>query len=170
MARPEKGFQFFRRRGIMGLPRKGTENCLQFCKNFFHNFFSLSPQGDGNSSTVYHVTFSGRISTYPRKGTETVLPFVLRTHLLHFNLSPQGDGNNLMMERTDLALNFNLSPQGDGNLGFQAQRQHATGISTYPRKNPLRRCAPALPKGELLQLPFTCTKLPLSGELARRKP
>ena len=28
-------------------------------------------------------------------------------------------------------------------------------ISTYPRKNPLRRCAPALPKGELLQLPFT---------------
>ena len=33
-----------------------------------------------------------------------------------------------------VAKDFNLSPQGDGNLGFQAQRQHATGISTYPRK------------------------------------
>lgn len=40
----------------------------------------------------------------------------------------------------------------------------------FSPQNPLRRCAPALPKGELLQLLLLCTKLPLSGELARRKP
>ena len=50
MARPEKGFQFFRRRGIMGLPRKGTETS------------AISLDGEWMP-----------ISTYPRKGTETMV-------------------------------------------------------------------------------------------------
>ena len=37
-------------------------------------------------------------------------------------------------------------------------------IAIYPRKNPLRRYAPALPKGELLQLPLPGDKLPLRGK------
>ena len=113
-----------------------------------------------------------KISTYPRKGTETLFYKDCQTCRLDFNLSPQGDGNIFPLSLIETLTDFNLSPQGDGNFDlddfltvavtFQlipargrkpnqiVLSRQALAISTYPRKNPLRRCAPALPKGELL--------------------
>ena len=110
-------------------------------------YFNLSPQGDGNGTNA--VTFqTGQ----------------------HFNLSPQGDGNGTQTESLMIDLIFQLIPaRGRKPLLHPVRAAGLNNFNLSPQ-NPLRRCAPALPKGELFQLPLPCTKLPLSGELARRKP
>ena len=65
MARPEKSFQLFRRHGIMGLPRKGTET----------------------SSAVGQV-LATQISTYPREGMETPVKPLASCHYQTFQLLP----------------------------------------------------------------------------------
>ena len=110
------------------------------------------------------------ISTYPRKGTETALVNHLVPEVLDFNLSPQGDGNGTQTESLMIDLIFQLIPaRGRKPLLHPVRAAGLNNFNLSPQ-NPLRRCAPALPKGELFQLPLPCTKLPLSGELARRKP
>ena len=184
MARPEKGFQFFRRRGIMGLPRKGTETFpIRPLLCNLHEF-QLIPARGRKRKRIDHCIIDLTISTYPRKGTETAEPptgsaaLYISTyprkgtetecgHCSHhsygyFNLSPQGDGNSKHPDVSVAIRDFNLSPQGDGNSVLTSVAVASTSFNLSP-KNPLRRCAPALPKGELFRLPLPCTKLPLRG-------
>ena len=117
-------------------------------------YFNLSPQGDGNPTTSALLPIALRfqlipargrkqkllrnypqqpvISTYPRKGTETIDIADFFSISFYFNLSPQGDGNKIAGINTFVQNIFQLIPA-----------------------NPLRRCAPAFPKGELFQLPLT---------------
>ena len=69
MARPEKGFQLFHRRGIMGLPRKGTKTSLP-C----------------------HQSPCTRFQLLPARGRK-LDAHVVGVRSIDFNLSPQGDGN-----------------------------------------------------------------------------
>ena len=92
MARPEKGFQFFHRRGIMGSSRKGTITSPAGCSLGRKRYCSLSPQGDdntwsgGKSQWMEYCSLSpqggdnlcdvprmtvARIAAYPRKGAKT---------------------------------------------------------------------------------------------------
>ena len=111
--------------------------------------FNLSPQGDGNYLTLKSSDMVW-ISTYPRKGTETSC-FQPRPYpTAYFSLSPQGDGNLFTPSVSFAAMTFQLIPARGRKLNCLRTTYIKLRISTYPRKNPLRRCAPALPKGELL--------------------
>ena len=173
---PRKGTetQPNRRRGRKNLqistyPRKGTEtqNTSSLMKNIR---FQLIP---ARGRKHFHLSIEIMmciISTYPRKGTETALVNHLVPEVLDFNLSPQGDGNGTQTESLMIDLIFQLIPaRGRKPLLHPVRAAGLNNFNLSPQ-NPLRRCAPALPKGELFQLPLPCTKLPLSGELARRKP
>ena len=70
MARPEKGFQFFCRRGIMGLPRKGTETRCR-PRLYLTTGFQLIPARGRKPINEPVFASQAVISTYPRKGTET---------------------------------------------------------------------------------------------------
>ena len=70
MARPEKGFQFFRRRGIMGLPHKGTETRCR-PRIYLTTGFQLIPARGRKPINEPVFASQAVISTYPRKGTET---------------------------------------------------------------------------------------------------
>ena len=70
MARPEKGFQFFRRRGIMGLPHKGTETRCR-PRLYLTTGFQLIPARGRKPINEPVFASQAVISTYPRKGTET---------------------------------------------------------------------------------------------------
>ena len=70
MVRPEKGFQFFRRRGIMGLPRKGTETRCR-PRLYLTTGFQLIPARGRKPINEPVFASQAVISTYPRKGTET---------------------------------------------------------------------------------------------------
>ena len=110
-------------------------------------YFNLSPQGDGNILLGSPLHEDTSISTYPRKGTETRVLNLFYEEILYFNLSPQGDGNS-------------ASP-----VAFAS-----AAISTYPRKT-LSGAARQLSRRESFSsCHLPCTKLSLSGELARRKP
>ena len=155
MARPEKGFQFFRRRGIMELPRKGTETgCCQW-RVAGQLDFNLSPQGDGNISsddnfkTLSHFNLSPQgdgnlyaqpsaypfatISTYPRKGTVTIVPPSTSPIFLFQLLPARGRKRNHKNCSCRRGKYFNLSPQGDGNIVLLVVVGKSI-ISTYPRK------------------------------------
>ena len=114
------------------IPVRGRklENLLQELTEAFD--FNLSPQGDGNS----------KVAMNPLGWT-------------NFNLSPQGDGNLFTPSVSFAAMTFQLIPARGRKLNCLRTTYIKLRISTYPRKNPLRRCAPALPKGELFQLPLT---------------
>ncbi len=154
---------------ISTYPRKGTETylLLWLMKNIR---FQLIP---ARGRKHFHLSIEIMmciISTYPRKGTETALVNHLVPEVLDFNLSPQGDGNGTQTESLMIDLIFQLIPaRGRKPLLHPVRAAGLNNFNLSPQ-NPLRRCAPALPKGELFQLPLPCTKLPLSGELARRKP
>ena len=156
-------------RAISTYPRKGTETylLLWLMKNIR---FQLIP---ARGRKHFHLSIEIMmciISTYPRKGTETALVNHLVPEVLDFNLSPQGDGNGTQTESLMIDLIFQLIPaRGRKPLLHPVRAAGLNNFNLSPQ-NPLRRCAPALPKGELFQLPLPCTKLPLSGELARRKP
>ena len=161
--------QGFKEMLISTYPRKGTETylLLWLMKNIR---FQLIP---ARGRKHFHLSIEIMmciISTYPRKGTETALVNHLVPEVLDFNLSPQGDGNGTQTESLMIDLIFQLIPaRGRKPLLHPVRAAGLNNFNLSPQ-NPLRRCAPALPKGELFQLPLPCTKLPLSGELARRKP
>ena len=137
MARPEKGFQFFRRRGIMGLPRKGTETRCR-PRLYLTTGFQLIPARGrkpinepvfasqavistyprkGTETCSHRPTRSTlHISTYPRKGTETTLLSLRIIQNRKFQLIPaRGRKPHRNCIFSDGITNFNLSPQGDGN-------------------------------------------------------
>ena len=165
-------------------PRKGTETHSILESNSKKSHYNLSPQGDGNSIELILAAYV-EITTYPRKGTVTPrLPCQICNDG-NYNLSPQGDGNFVPLRGFSGLIALQLIPARGRKLpaGYVHDRVH--DITAYPRKgtvtlsvsseeqvsenynlslqNPLRRCAPALPKGELFQLPLPCTKLPLRG-------
>ena len=112
--------------------------------------------------------------------------------LCYFNLSPQGDGNPDCLPYNPYHTNFNLSPQGDGNLTSLRLRSRVLTFQLIPARG--RKLEYARVKNNLLVFQLIpvktlsgaarrlsrresfsgchlpCTKLPLSGELARRKP
>ena len=91
-----------------------------------------------------------RISTYPRKGTET-METILIPIVIPFQLIPaRGRKHGLCGNLYELRIRFQLIPARGRKLNCLRTTYIKLRISTYPRKNPLRRCAPALPKGELL--------------------
>ena len=121
---------------------------------------------------------SFQISTYLRKGTETTFLRHQCCYKRHFNLSPQGDGNVAMNPLGWTKLRFQLIPvrgrkhkEDDSGFYFAELFQLIPARGRKRRRNlpvihniihfnlspqnPLRRCAPALPKGELFQLPLT---------------
>ena len=133
MARPEKGFQFFRRRGIMELPRKGTETgCCQW-RVAGQLDFNLSPQGDGNLYAQPSAYPFATISTYPRKGTVTIVPPSTSPIFLFQLLPARGRKRNHKNCSCRRGKYFNLSPQGDGNIVLLVVVGKSI-ISTYPRK------------------------------------
>ena len=148
------------------IPAKGTETFLISDHLELTGNFNLSPQGDGNLDACPHNHGGTRISTYPRKGTETSRWSGTRSDDPISAYPRKGDGNIKKMIPDFTSLNyFNLSPQRGRKPNQIVLSRQALAISTYPRKNPLRRCAPALPKGAF-RCHLPCTKLPLSGELA----
>ena len=105
------------------------------------------PRKGTETNTFLVVLPMENITTYPRKGTVTEKRFLLIIDIVITTYPRKGTVTLSVSSEEQVSENYNLSLQ-----------------------NPLRRCAPALPKGELFRLPLPCTKLPLSGELARRKP
>ena len=109
-------------------------------------------------------------STYPRKGTET------GRHSHHtslsdiFQLIPARGRKPKLRLRLARDLFISTYPR-KGTETFQSLRGDAfLRISTYPRKT-LSGAARQLSRRESFSsCHLPCTKLPLSGELARRKP
>ncbi len=153
-------------------PQGDGNSKVMFCSLGSVPDFNLSPQGDGNSfsldNNIARTTFQliparGRkpklrlrlardlfISTYPRKGTETIFLARNLISLVKFQLIPargrKRDADRIVDDRFDIST----YPRKGTETARCRGRSGEHRISTYPRKNPLRRCAPALPKGELL--------------------
>ena len=134
------------------------------------------------------------ISTYPRKGTETSMGFAAFASKLIFQLIPaRGRKHGFIRSNRATAFYFNLSPQGDGNrllmsilstnMKFQLipargrkpnTKDHILKIIVAFQLIPVKTLSGAarqLSRRESFSsCHLPCTKLPLSGELARRKP
>ena len=107
MARPEKGFQFFRRRGIMGLPHKGTETRCR-PRLYLTTGFQLIPARGRKPINEPVFASQAVISTYPRKGTETCYGHCTRNRVRRFQLIPARgrklNGDNLRRNLTKFQL------------------------------------------------------------------
>ena len=153
MARPEKGFQFFRRRGIMGLPHKGTETRCR-PRLYLTTGFQLIPARGRKPINDPVFASQAVISTYPRKGTETSaisldgewMPIstyprkgtetgrvLHRIHSTGFQLIPARGRKLYSFSFFTCIIYFNSSPQGDGNAADFLLKPNII-ISTYPRK------------------------------------
>ena len=176
---------------ISTYPRKGTETylLLWLMKNIR---FQLIP---ARGRKHFHLSIEIMmciISTYPRKGTETALVNHLVPEVLDFNLSPQGDGNGTQTESLMIDLIFQLIPARGRKPEMKASRTRFNRFQLIPARG--RKLEYARVKNNLLVFQLIpvktlsgaarrlsrresfsgchlpCTKLPLSGELARRKP
>ena len=96
----------------------------------------------------------------PARGRKLVL-LALSVFDPYFNLSPQGDGNHLIRGMTLISSPFQLIPARGRKLFSLCAETLFFGFQLIPAK-------PSQALRASCHLP--CTKLPLSGELARRKP
>ena len=117
---------------ISTYPRKGTETALGWP----------------------HPWGTAPISTYPRKGTETSwCPHQCSSHC-RFQLIPARGRKLGAADLLPACIQFQLIPARGQKQSLSNKHSNCHNFNLSPQ-NPLRRCAPALPKGELLQLPFT---------------
>ena len=158
------GFQLIPARGRKLISRWRYHRCI---------VISTYPRKGTETINICFDAHIPCISTYPRKGTETYSP-LRKSPWCAFQLIPARGRkpSSFAGEEIDAFL-FQLIPargrkhkEDDSGFYFAELFQlipargrkpnqivlsrQALAISTYPRKNPLRRCAPALPKGELL--------------------
>ena len=151
------GFQLIPARGrklvnidsfIVHYPRKGTETREPSAGTYGSLRFQLIPARGRKLNVALVLCHFVDISTYPRKGTETRHPHAAGCTIDGFQLIP-ARGRKLEYARVkNNLLVFQLIPVK--TLSGAARR--------LSRRESFSGC----------HLP--CTKLPLSGELARRKP
>ena len=128
---------------ITTYPRKGTETRQSRDHDTSARLLQLTPARGRKPSNPIHTKPMKQITTHPRKGTVTFNRLSIFVPPSTITTYPRKGTVTRHRRRTCSGRteeDYNLSPQ-----------------------NPLRRCAPALPKGELFQLPLPCTKLPLRG-------
>ena len=139
-------FQLIPARGRKQAPEGAEYNCQAF---------QLIPaRGRKQHVALVDGCVTSRFQLIPARGRKHNKSTIAVSLGLNFNLSPQGDGN-LRLDAKEHLLGFQLIPARGRKPRISSGKELVISISTYPRKNPLRRCAPALPKGELLQLPIT---------------
>ena len=132
--------------------------------------FNLSPQGDGNRQAASATWACVPISTYPRKGTETPAFGKVDPAVMDFNLSPQGDGNGILHGTLLQSGQIQLIPARGRKLEYARVKNNLLVFQLIPVKT-LSGAARQLSRRESFSgCHLPCTKLPLSGELARRKP
>ena len=112
--------------------------------------FQLIPARGRKRLALLPMKLRSVISTYPRKGTETSMLVLIITVVHAFQLIPVRGRKRYERRHVPDRSAFQLIPARGRKPNQIVLSRQALAISTYPRKNPLRRCAPALPKGELL--------------------
>ena len=151
---------------------------------------STSPRKGTETYGYYHEGYNKRFQLLPVRGRKLIM---LRNLMLDriFQLIPARGRKPLRYPEHQQQPDFNLSPQGDGNY-LTLKSSDMVWISTYPRKGTETESfmelsynqakfnlSPQTFSGAARQLSrresfsgchLPCTKLPLSGELARRKP
>ena len=114
---------------------------------------AIYPRKETETRSIERWCFDCLIAIYPRKGTKTSLP----NHCLNkprLQLIPARERLQVRLGVNQPLVHYNLSPQRDGNVLIRFSCPHNQNCNLSPQ-NPLRRCAPALPSGELFRLPFT---------------
>ena len=131
---------------------------------------STYPRKGTETGHTGHTSNNITISTYPRKGTETPAFGKVDPAVMDFNLSPQGDGNGILHGTLLQSGQIQLIPARGRKLEYARVKNNLLVFQLIPVKT-LSGAARRLSRRESFSgCHLPCTKLPLSGELARRKP
>ena len=100
--------------------RKRADNGRKIWNVSNGNFKTISPQGDGNTSTAFLPSSQGISKPYPRKGTETITECVVCKLIPEFqnHIPARGrkHGVNFLLFMLPINNFKTTSPQGDGNF------------------------------------------------------